>query len=536
VSDKPIRPPGPYEILARVDAVGLCFSDLKLLKQFSAHPRKGKILSGLDQQTLSQVRSYRPGDLPTVPGHEAACTIVATGSKVTCCKVGQRVLVQTDYRWLPTDGSNAAFGYNFEGALQQYVSMDQRVITDPATGQSMLIPVDEGLSSSAVALVEPWACVESSYATTHRRRILPEGRLLVWAQRGRKVLGLEQCLDRRARPAEVFCYVEDGVVPPALEGIGQTIRQITSMEAIASQEFDDIVYFGSDAQVIERLGERLAHGGMMNIVLAGRRIGQEVSVGVGRVHYGLTRWVGTMGEDASEGYNAIPDDGQVRTGERVAVLGAAGPMGQMHVIRLLCSGLEGLHLVGTDIDQGRLNALARKAAALARRYRVELELIDISKQGLAGPFDYIAIMVPAGAMVQQAIGLSRPGTRINIFAGIPAQTVCKIDLDTYIQNRCYMFGTSGSTLSDMLIVLDELTSGRVDTNLSVDAVSGMAGAIDGLKAVEDRTLSGKIIVYPSLPDLPLTPLDRLQKELPAVGSMLKDGIWTKAAEQALLGR
>ena len=47
-------------------------------------------------------------------------------------KPGQRFLVQTDYRWLRTADSNSAFGYNFEGGLQQYVIMDERVFIDPA--------------------------------------------------------------------------------------------------------------------------------------------------------------------------------------------------------------------------------------------------------------------------------------------------------------------------------------------------------------------------------------------------------------------
>ena len=45
---KPIDLPGPYQILAEVEAVGLCFSDLKLLKQFTGHVRKSEIVSGID--------------------------------------------------------------------------------------------------------------------------------------------------------------------------------------------------------------------------------------------------------------------------------------------------------------------------------------------------------------------------------------------------------------------------------------------------------------------------------------------------------
>ena len=36
---KEVVRPGRHQILCRVEAVGLCFSDLKLLKQFSSHVR-----------------------------------------------------------------------------------------------------------------------------------------------------------------------------------------------------------------------------------------------------------------------------------------------------------------------------------------------------------------------------------------------------------------------------------------------------------------------------------------------------------------
>ena len=99
-----------------------------------------------------------------------------------------------------------------------------------------------------------------------------------------------------------------------------------------------------------------------------------------------------------------------------------------------------------------------------------------------------------------------------------------------------MFGTSGSRLSDMKIVLEKVLSGQLNTDLSVDAVSGMAGAIDGIRAVENRAMAGKIIVYPKLADLPLTPLTELAKQNPAAAEKLDCGMWTKAAEDALLGK
>lgn len=100
-------------------------------------------------------------------------------SKTTAgCAIDRRYLVQPDYRWLPASNSSSAFGYDFEGALQVYVLLDERIITAP-DGESTLVSVPEDLSASALALVEPWACVENSYVEKQRRTLISGGRLLV---------------------------------------------------------------------------------------------------------------------------------------------------------------------------------------------------------------------------------------------------------------------------------------------------------------------------------------------------------------------
>ena len=83
--------------------------------------------------------------------------------------------MQTDYRELPTANNNAAFGYNFEGGLQEYCIVDERVALD-AKGERFLIPVGEEKSASAIALVEPWACVEGSYQNRERQAVKAGGR------------------------------------------------------------------------------------------------------------------------------------------------------------------------------------------------------------------------------------------------------------------------------------------------------------------------------------------------------------------------
>jgi hypothetical protein len=248
----------------------------------------------------------------------------------------------------------------------------------------------------------------------------------------------------------------------------------------------------------------------------------------------MTRWIGTTGSKASESYATIPVNGELRENDSAIVVGAGGPMGQMHVIRDVCTGIKGLSVVATDFDDARLASLAEKAEPLAKANGAKLRFVNPSKSPLSEKFSYSALMAPVPALLAAAIKDSSPGCLINVFAGIPGPTKHELDLDTYIANRCYMFGTSGSVIRDMEIVLEKMQANRLDTNCSVDAVSGMAGAIAGIKAVEDRTLAGKIIVYPMLHEMPLTPLNTLKDVYPTVAAKLDRGQWTLAAEQELL--
>ena len=86
----------------------------------------------------------------------------------------------------------------------------------------------------------------------------------------------------------------------------------------------------------------------------------------------------------------------------------------------------------------------------------------------------------------------------------------------------------------MRTVLRKIEEGIIDTHISLDAVTGMAGFRDAIESVMNRTSGGKIMVYPSLHDLPLTRLVDMPEKLPIVAALLNNGVWTKEAEEALL--
>jgi L-sorbose 1-phosphate reductase len=534
---KPVPVPGPTQLVVKVEAVGICFSDTKLLKAFSTHLRKARVSGGIDEATLAEISSYVPEELPTVPGHEVAGRIVAVGAAVGRHALGERVLVQTDYRHLATPGSNAAFGYNFEGGLQEYVLLDERMIIEPGTGERFLIPVDEAPSGSAIALLEPWACVEASYASRERATLAPDSRLLVVADAGHRIEGLAPLLVA-ATPAAVTAIVADDTQRAQIEGAlgpaAPAIAFAVHARALPVESFDDIVYFGADADRIEQLQGLLATRGVIDIVLGGHRIGRVVAVDVGRIHYDLTRWVGTTGARAAEGYAIAPADGELRAGDRVAVIGAAGPMGFMHVVRTASSALPGLSLTAVDIDDVRLAHLAGNAGPLAASRGIPAVFLNSRTSEVGSGFSYVAVMVPAPPLVAQAVDLAADGGRINVFAGFAAGTRAALDLDAVLAKGVYLFGTSGSQIPDMQAVLQKLEHGELDTNISVDAITGMEGVTEALAAVEARTSGGKIVVYPALHELGMLRLSELAVRFPTVAAGLRDGRWTRAAEDALL--
>lgn len=458
---------------------------------------------------------YVPDDKPTVPGHEAVVRIVATGPNVVRYKPGERYLVQTDYRWLPTAASNSAFGYNFEGALQQFVLMDERVITSPE-GESMLIPAPEHLSASAVALCEPWACVEDAYAEKQRRTIKPGGKCLL--------VGSDDQLVKTTENAIV------ALTQAAKQPVQLTVCK---PDALPNSQFDDIIYLGSAASVVEKLFENIAPGGLFVILQCGGRFNRNVVTPIGRVHYGGIRIIGSPGANLEAALRLIPQTAEIRPADRINIIGAGGPMGTMHVIRDLCQGVPEIQVFAGDINDERLAILLKLAGPLAAKNKLTLQIYNPAKEQRTETFSYVVLLVPSAQLVAQAVQQAAQGAILNIFAGIPANVTAEIDLDRYIERGCYFVGTSGSTLADMKTVLEKVKSGKLDTNLSVAAIAGLDGAIDGIRAVERNLLPGKIVVYPFATGLQLTPLTELEKVYPAVARALSNGCWTAAAEAEL---
>ncbi len=124
---------------------------------------------------------------------------------------------------------------------------------------------------------------------------------------------------------------------------------------------------------------------------------------------------------------------------------------------------------------------------------------------------------------------------MNVFAGVARGTMAKLDLsDTYLkQGR--VIGHSASVIEDMHLVLDKTNSGELSPNRSVAAIGSLSAARDGLQAVKDAALAGKVVIYPNIKEFPLTPLADLKDRLPSVYAKLRNGReWNKEAEDEFL--
>jgi 2-desacetyl-2-hydroxyethyl bacteriochlorophyllide A dehydrogenase len=136
VEEVPIPSPGPGEVLVRVEACGICGTDLRI-----------------------QTADF-PADYPVIPGHEFCGTIEEVGPDAGELQVGQRVAVNPNtpcrrcrwcYRGEPhLCRSMTACGVTYNGGFAQYCKV----------AAQLALPLPEGsdLPSDHWAMMEPISC------------------------------------------------------------------------------------------------------------------------------------------------------------------------------------------------------------------------------------------------------------------------------------------------------------------------------------------------------------------------------------------
>ncbi len=489
-----LRPPAEDEILLRVDALGLCLSDIKIVNLGGKHPR----LRGRDL-----------AHDPTVLGHEAAVTVAAVGAKwKDRFGVGERYIVQADIYY---KGLGYAFGYLIPGGLAQYCYLDERAL-DGDEG-CYLLPVKADTGYSQAALAEPWACVEMSYS-----------------------------LDDRLRPGcgDLLIVTDD---PAAWEEANPDALILPpTLDTLADDRFDDIILTSPTAELVNALAPRLRKNGAMFLLGFGEDAG--VTLDIGRIHYDGLRFYGG-GEDmeAVEEANARHT---LRAGGGALFIGAGGPMGQMHVQRAIEVSGGPKRVVVTDLDRARLDHIAARFDELARGKQVELITLSPSEfedQGAMDArlrslapdgYDDVVVLAPVASLVSAATKFAADNGLVNVFAGLAIGTTAEIGLRDLCRG-VKIIGSSGSRIRDLKKVLDMVEDGKLNTNMSVAAIGGLNAAREGLEGVREARYPGKTVIYTQIPSLPLMSIEDIPEKLPEIGPLLgSQCAWTKEAEKALL--
>ncbi|PWH13578.1 MAG: alcohol dehydrogenase [Ardenticatenia bacterium] len=522
---------GPDELLVRHDACGLCFSDIKVINLGEKHPR-----------IFRDIRKE-----PVVLGHEVCMTVVGVGENLRDqYKVGDRFIIQADIK---VGGVGYAYGYMIQGGLSQYNIIDQRILN--GDDGNYLIPVRPTTGYVESALVEPWACVIAAYRLRYRTGLKPGGTLWIVGPSAPVSDELPYTIsagfDEQSHPARLMLTR----VPPRFSTwlkqraaqLGITVAEVEDFYAPPFKPVDDLVLLHPSAEDIEITSPHLADFGVAALV-GEPHLTRPVSIDVGRIHYNRWVYVASSSPDVARAYSDVPVRSALRKGGSAWFVGAGGPMGRMHVQRAVQLADGPSTIVCSDISDLRLRDLCDSYGAEAaakgirwicvnptNREAYESTMAEFLRDG----FDDIIVLVPVPDVIADAAHYLAPRGVMNVFAGVQRGTMVNLDLAELFARDARVIGHSASDIEDMQVMLMQVEAGELDTNRSLAAVGSLEAARDGMQAVIDTRFPGKIVIFPNIKPLPLTPLPELKEKMPSVYARLKDGReWTREAEEEFL--
>jgi threonine dehydrogenase-like Zn-dependent dehydrogenase len=534
----PVPEPSDDELLVRIDAVGLCFSDTKVVSLGEKHPR----LVGRDLQKE-----------PVVLGHEVSCTVVKVGKNLQDrYQVGQRFIVQADVFY---QGKSIAYGYVLPGAMTQYGIIGKEILEGDEG--CYLLPIRDEDGYVEAALVEPWACVVASYSQQRRQHLRHNGvaLLIMGEHMPHTDFTLGQTVSATHRPLKVIALGAGGQVRAELvqlvaESGMELLEDVPTIDAARQHApeggYDDIICIGDvPPETVESAAELLAKAGVF-WVLRHTPFERCLSLDIGRIHYDNLWFVGAFGSDLSAA-NAIPLRAELLPGGNCWIVGGGGPMGQMHVQRAVQLPEPPALIVATDVDAVRLQTVYERYAPTAERRGIRLfalnpkefepqafhqKLLELTD---GKGFTDIVNMVPVADVVADSAKLLADGGVYNIFAGVARGVKACLDVNAICARGVRFFGSSGSSLADIRLTLEQMESGQLQTRASLAAIGGMKAAREGIQALLEARYPGKTVIFPQIPDLPLMSLAELEEKFPTVYAKLEGGrFWTKEAEEELL--
>ena len=339
----PVPQPNDNQLLARVDAAGVCSSNLKLIAQGADHT----FLNGWD-----------PSRYPIQLGDEGCITIAKVGASLKDrFSVGQRYCIQPAvdhapinfrerYRNAGEGMSKVAVGYTLPGHLAQYQLVPEEVIA-----ANCLLPVpDETMPYFSAALAEPISCAISAQdrhlhiyheysgaPRTPKLGLLPGGVTMIVGAGPMGRMHAEAALRYKPRHLMVVDVMEarlDWVrreLPDRTAAVGCTLHAVLSPESLKllneisdGRGADDIIVAVGSKVLQTQAQQWLAKGGVLNL-FGGLKKGEHlIELDTLRVHYDDIRLCGSSGgtpADIAETLRMIAE-GELDVGHHMTMVGS----------------------------------------------------------------------------------------------------------------------------------------------------------------------------------------------------------------------
>jgi len=526
--------PGDDQLLVRIDSVGMCFSDIKVLKQGSSHAK-------LYNRDLTVE--------PTRLGHEVSLTVVKAGKNLAgTYHAGQRLAVQPD---IYQDGRCMAYGYATPGGLVQYHLIGKEVL-DTDSG-ACLLPVAEEMGYAESSLLEPWGCVMGAY--TQRRRLAPKAGGAMWIVGKPGDTTAFTCSLALAPKVIVLTDAPESAKAIAAatgariiqrDGLAVAGYRALSQEITGGAGFDDLVLLNPEsALAVGEAAKHITRYGTCNLI-GTRPLDGLVEVDLGRLHYDFIAFYGSQGPDIAASYGAARNRCEMRPGGTTVFVGAGGPMGQMHVQRALELPDGPRLIIATEVSDDRLMTLKGLFEPLAvKRGRTILFFNPVTSRQSFRDFvmeatggqgaDDVVVSVPFASLMTEGDTVMKPDGMLVLFAGVPNGTYGAVNLsNVYLANAQYT-GTSGLTIADQSLVMERRLAGTLSPGRSVAAIGGLDAAPEAIQSVMEGRYAGKVVIFPQIRNLPLMSLKELPERMPEVAALLgEDLMWTNEAEAVLI--
>jgi len=312
----PVPHPGPRQLLARVDAAGICTSLIKLVEQGPNH----KQLYGWD------VTRY-----PLILGDEGSVTLVEIGEELRGQYApGQRFVIQPAvdhppinhperYRDRAKGVRKVAVGYTLPGHLADYILITEETL---AAGCLLALPAADFPYAHA-ALSEPFSCVISGQdhhlhlqqadplgpreATKGLKRngvtvVIGAGAMgrmhvdLAMSYRPRALVAVDLIEERLERVRSLFAAraAEAGIALHTLNPRMASLKALVD-ELTANAGADDVIVAVGSREAVEEAQSLVGRGGVLNLFGGLKRGEDMVSLDTGIVHYNEINVTGSSG-------------------------------------------------------------------------------------------------------------------------------------------------------------------------------------------------------------------------------------------------